>query len=252
MQFRYLTVALLASFPFLASAQEQPKSTKTTSDGNTTIVITEHNASDYFTKKDRGDAPKTAIKLNPLLALNGDLPVFVERVLTEKLSVELGAGVTIKNYLGDLFDTIEDESSSSFSDVKTEPELGYSVSAGLRFYPSSHTWALEGVYFAPEFRHRLYKTNVLTIGDEQLDSPELLKTNITNFRAIIGNVYYLEDRVFLDYYAGAGLTNRNTGRVHTEREYNVITWGYDYTSSFYNEKKVRPSLALGLKIGFSF
>ena len=43
---------------------------------------------------------KNVLKINPLLFLRGEIPLYYERALSHRLSAEIAVGVTFRNYLG--------------------------------------------------------------------------------------------------------------------------------------------------------
>jgi hypothetical protein len=48
---------------------------------------------------DTVDCVKSALKINPLLFLRGEVPVYYERALSSRLSAEFGVGLTFRNYV---------------------------------------------------------------------------------------------------------------------------------------------------------
>ena len=42
---------------------------------------------------------KNVIKLNPLIFFRGEIPIYYERSITPRLGIEVGVGVTLRNYL---------------------------------------------------------------------------------------------------------------------------------------------------------
>ncbi|RZL34304.1 MAG: hypothetical protein EOP00_31830 [Pedobacter sp.] len=136
-----------------AQKSTEVKKDSVTRNTTTTIIITQENAQTYFPKKNVNQ--KNAIKLNPILALNGDLPIYFERVISDKISFEIGAGPTVQNFVQNFLDN-DMEEVQDLDDERTY-SYGYSFMADLRFYPADNSYALDGFYFSPEFRHRLYK-----------------------------------------------------------------------------------------------
>jgi site-specific DNA-adenine methylase len=151
---------------------------------------------------------KHLIKLNPLLIINGDIPVYYERRLKENWAVEGSAGITLKDYLHDLFYF----DPNMPSDVNVVPERkfkpGYSFSFSPRFYPSGIFEESEIFYFAPELRYRKYRSQALK--GESFNS-SFQEDFVDEYRQLIdiklsfGYITYLDDHVFIEWYGGIGI-----------------------------------------------
>ncbi len=186
---------------------------------------------------------KYAVKINPLLILSGDIPFYFEYKLTKKLSAEVAAGPTIRNFWLEAFN--EDLYGSA---PVNSNKIGRSLRAALRFYPSNSDEAIVGYYFAPEIMIRRfysgtqfndYSTNPTTLRDY------VLETNQTDFKMVFGYQDSFDSNLIIDYYVGFGLRNS---------EKDVVD--YDSNSTTYlsvsKEKGVNPTFTLGLKLGFGF
>jgi hypothetical protein len=182
---------------------------------------------------------KNLFKLSLLEAFSGDISLYYERVLSENAAVELGIGATIDDYLGSI--VYADDPYTTSIDGSTSL-IGRSFALGFRYYPFK---ASDEFYFAPEFKYRFYhsQTNYGSVS-----APNLLESskNFTNFRISVGYVYYFDDNIFIDYYAGVGLANFHY------RGYNSVYDGNTGLTNYvaFDQTRPRPWLSLGVKFGF--
>jgi len=164
---------------------------------------------------------RTAIKLNPLLFFRGDVPIYVERNITDKFSLEAGVGFTMVDYLSDL----------SFEPAvsEREMEIGLSYRAGVRYYAADFSFEPEGVYFSAEYRYQNYKFNYMDLSHSYSNS---------DIRLTMGYLSNIEEHVFIEPYAGFGFRNR--------------TFKYPSSLNYDVKDGLVPFLSLGFKMGISF
>ncbi|PWH81385.1 DUF3575 domain-containing protein [Brumimicrobium oceani] len=186
-------------------------------------------------------APKNLIKLNPFEFVAGDFSIYYERILTEKLTAEVGIGMTnadlygLVNYI-DLY--------SPFNNFVT-PKMGFSFTAAIRFYPIE---ALEGIYVAPEFKYRKYNWERITYDDlyffdEPYDNEQMVEEDRTYTipRITFGWMILYDNNLSLDWSIGLGM---NTAK---ENIYNEETMMMEV-----RKRGTNPRLNLGLKIAYAF
>jgi hypothetical protein len=163
---------------------------------------------DYFQKK-KSEQPKNIIKINPLEVLNASFPVFYERVLSPKFSVEIGIGVTTitSNFaefqtalLGDIGSAYE-----GFYKGKTGPLL----KLGFRYYAGKGDDAPEGAYFALEYQMKKYNFDAYKLnanGDRTYSAPYQASsvTNSELLRILFGYQYEGNSNFTWDPYIGLG------------------------------------------------
>jgi hypothetical protein len=204
-------------------------------DGPKVVVFNQQNDEDQWASSTR------LVKLSLLEIASGDISLYYEKVLAEKVSAEVGIGMTMDDYLGS---TIFDD---QFGQVSNDVQqlIGYSFGAGLRYYPFR---ASDEFYFAPEFKHRFYHTlyNLNNGGPTPLSFEET-KTS-TNARISVGYVYWFDDNIFVDFYGGVGL-NMNKFKEY-EAVFDQTTFEYTYVERI--TQRPMPWLTLGLKFGFGF
>lgn len=185
--------------------------------------------------------PKNLIKLSPFEYFAGDFSIYYERVLTEKITAEVGIGMTNADLYGlvkyiDLY--------SPFNSFVT-PKMGFSFTAAIRFYPIE---VLEGVYVAPEFKYRKHNWERRTYEDlyffdEPSDSDELVDENRTYTipRITFGWAVLYDNNLSFDWSIGLGM-NSAKENVFNEETMMMET----------RKRGTNPRLNLGLKIGFAF
>ena len=208
------------------------------------LIVTESNAGEFFENRKASNL-STSIKINPILLVFGDIPIYFEQKLAKKLTGEVGLGLTYKNYLGDLFDQLEMESI-----VKTENETGYSFSGALRYYPSAYD-ALEGYYFAPEIRHRVYNMRALECENTKINVKQ--SKTYTDFKLTFGYAEFVDDNILFDLYCGIGLGNRYyKNEVSGETIYRSYPEEDETIISVNDRSKTVPVFSCGIKFGFAF
>lgn len=212
-------------------------------------------------KTDKISQFKNAIKINPLLFLRGELPIYYERVIHKNFSLEAAIGLTFKDYLGGIF---EEMSSDDFdligADVTEKMKANISYKFGVRFFPSGY--ALDGVYFSLEFAKRNFDMN-LSIKNNIPEFDPITFTQIINntvytfnekryhteIKFIYGeNEFYFWDNMFLDYYVGAGID------FYSEKKVKVTSENFTnkHTYSLESSNNIIPKFYLGVKYGFVF
>lgn len=221
-----------------------------------------NNTSDTLIKKtDKISQFKNAIKINPLLYVRGELPVYYERVINKNFSLEAGIGITFKDYLGGLYEEMSlDDFGLMGSDVSEKMKVNLSYRLGVRFFPSGY--ALDGVYFSLEFAKRNFDMN-LSIKNSTPEFDPITFTSIQNntiytfneqryhneLKFIYGeNEFFSWDNSFLDFYIGAGIDFYSEKKVKATNE--TFTNKQIYTLESSNN--IVPKFYLGVKYGFVF
>lgn len=190
---------------------------------------------------------KNLFKLNPLLIINGDLPVYYERRVTHNWAIEGSFGVTLKDYLYDFFYF----DPNGISDVSMVPDrkykMGYSISAAPRFYPSGTFEETDIFYFAPEVRFRKYRSQALK---SESSNSSFNEDFVDEYRQLIdlkltfGYITYLDDNIFLEWYGGIGI------RMKKQRQAVVLEDAYPPQTIVETVDDIRPIISSGFKIGF--
>ena len=238
--------ALLVSMPIVLAQRTFSSDPNNQADkkNSPTLIITESTVQNFTQEKEPLNL-HTSVKLNPLLILAGDMPIYIEQKIAKKMSVEVGVGLTYDNMLTELLD-----SKHYREDVDRENAMSYSVSGALRYYPSRVFPALEGYYFAPELRYRNYKANAFEYNGERYEVPQ--SRTFTDYKLTFGFVDFIEDHILMDFYAGIGIRNRDYVNLITPGSvFNDQTQTMEYYTTR-NETSLAPIFSLGFKLGFSF
>ncbi|MBL7962686.1 MAG: hypothetical protein JNM31_02465 [Flavobacteriales bacterium] len=190
---------------------------------------------------------KNVVKANPLLFLRGELPFFYERALTPKLSLEVGVGVTFRDYLS--FSLGGQTASADYGAGTTiVPRLSYHV--GARFYLTDDLEP-QGWYLQFAMAHLEYVTDITEKNsDGQFSDRTLRDERIFNdlrglfgFQMLSGTSNWL-----IDFYGGLGMRFRDMTIV-TERT-DLATSQWTYTTEQVDD--IVPVLYAGFKVGLGF
>jgi hypothetical protein len=180
------------------------------------------------------------IKINPLLIFNGDIPIYWERRIKDQVSVEAGLGFTHMDYVNNIF-TLSDQTGNL--EVRNA-KPGYSLMIAAKYYPSKFTKALDDIYFGPEIRYRKYNTEVEDCSPTSLTGFVAEDRTLIDFKLNVGYIYYLSDRVIVDFYGGIGMRSRNinSSTCNNSRTAMISTHINDMV----------PVISAGIKLGFGF
>jgi hypothetical protein len=248
---------LALAFGACTTANAQKKSSK---DSSTVIIFNGGGGSSSYQKK-KAAGESNVVKIAPLGLLTGTFPIYYERSITEFLSIQVGGGVTHRNYLRGLFQAEEgpdytytgiDENSDQAEGIylfeKRVPKLGYMASIQPRLYLESE--GIEGAFFG--FSFDLYKYNFETPG-AVMKSGSVVYTgpmkqegeNIRDFMVLWGGQQVF-DRLTLEYTTGLGLRSINGTKYAFEINNGNIFEG----QAAYKQTKL--NFAIGVKVGYHF
>jgi hypothetical protein len=220
------------------------------------------------TKKKKGSSEQNIIKIAPLAFIGGNFPVFYERSITSTFAMQVGLGITSKNYIYDALseasdnsggiygaetilwkdgtiDTYNDESYGS-AIFKRKSKLGYFISLEPKIYFEDE--GLEGSFISFNFNTARYNNTVPTVknGLPYSSSPTLTGTTyngyykITNFLVNWGS-QTLYDHISLEYSVGLGLKKVKT---------NTYAFGTDNSNKYIDGVGSTDATTLGYNIAF--
>jgi hypothetical protein len=197
---------------------------------------------DAYQSTDSLYAVRNTFKIDPLQVINGDIPLLFEKYITKHISVELGLGVTRRNFLSPVFEYDLDNLSRSVK-IRTQP----SFKIGFRYYFDNNE-ELDGFYVSPEYNYRVNRKDFLvldsignTTGSEFID-----KRTYTDLKLVIGRqVLSYSSNFLVDYYLGFGFRSKKLNEVHQ-----LIGNSEDYFYEVKNENKI--AFFIGIKLGFGF
>lgn len=189
---------------------------------------------------------KNVIKANPLLFFRGEIPIYYERALSPNVSIEIGAGVTLRNYLALSF--MGDDADDFGAGTEIIPSL--SLRAGIRFY-IEHDLEPQGWYIQPEFGQINFTKDILISDPAGGFTDERLRDKRTyNDIRILGGYQVLSfsNNWVVDYYGGFAFRVRDQLVVNETLDPALRT--YTYSQEQRNDWTI--AAYLGLKIGLGF
>ena len=182
------------------------------------------------------DLPKFGIKIDPLLIISGDIPIFFETKFSKQMSVELGLGFTSSMFNLMNIEMIEN------APADVQAPLGYSIRVAPRFYLPNYDEAINGYYVSTQFMLRKYNSLYALDNNPLSQNLDLVKQQ-TDFKLIFG-FQNIEDYAFLvDYYVGLGIRKTSNDVVETDNNGNATVRNFN---------TMLPTITVGLKIGVAF
>ncbi len=230
---RFLVAAVLFPVALALSAQE-PKPR--------VLLYKDRLAAQFDTVK----VVKNVIKANPLLFFRGEVPLFFERALTHKLSLEVGIGVTLRDYLG--LSLINDDADDFGAGTEILPNPSYHIAA--RFYLGQDLEP-QGWYIQPAFAHLAYTKDILVrAADGGFTDERLRDRRIYNdLRMLFGyQMLGMSSNWLFDVYGGLGFRDRNLRIVRETID--LTTQTFSYLEIEQNDRILVPFI--GLKVGMGF
>lgn len=184
-----------------------------------------------------------ALKLDPLQVLRGEILVFYERRVTDRVSLEVGLGLTRRNWAFALFDVDADDLRRNIN-VRTGP----SARLGIRFYLKDSP-ELNGMYIMPQVAYKVYEKNFAELdsagelnGVDHIDRREIGEFNVCfGYQHLSYNSNF-----FYDVYVGIGYAIRRGTEV-SRLNLPVET---RYASGPLNDDGPVP--LIGVKLGWGF
>jgi hypothetical protein len=230
-----LLYGALASDAFAQPRKVQP--------GKARVILERQRMAAQF---DTVDVVKNVLKFNPLLFFRGEIPLYYERALTPNVSLELGLGITLRNYLALSFTGDDADDYGAGTEIITNPS--YHVGARIYFV---HDLEPQGMYIQPGFAHLVYSKDILVRAPDGSFTEEKFRDERTfnDLRLLIGYQQLGSSSNWLfDIYGGMAYRDRRM--LVVEERLNLETDAYTYTVE---ERKDRvPAIFIGVKIGLGF
>ncbi len=184
-------------------------------------------------------------KFDALRLLIGDIGLSYERVVGQKISLEVEAGPTLSNVgLNRL--TFHNDGSLNAS---KNTSLGGFGSLALRFYPLDGRPALNQFYISPKYKYRQYNEMISpNPGSALSDRKGYSKQNIFSFN--FGIQQWVAKQFALDYYVGIGI-GHNVNRYSVANSFyddGTMDWKEEWIDK--NSTSANVILSIGIKCGF--
>ncbi|MBL7986266.1 MAG: hypothetical protein JNM91_14770 [Flavobacteriales bacterium] len=197
---------------------------------------------------DTVDCVKNVIKVNPLLFFRGEIPVYFEHALSPKLSLELGVGITYRNYINLTIAGDNADADDFGAGTTIIPSPSFHI--GARYYLTDDLEP-QGQYLQMEFAYLRYGKDI-----GQKDSTGLFNGSTLRDDRIFNDLrlYYGYQKIggssnwLFDVYAGVAMRNRRMEIVQERLDIAQGQWTYTV------EKKndIVPAFFLGVKVGLGW
>ncbi len=199
----------------------------------------------YFDDGQGGeDAPRTLVKINPLLLVVGEAPVYIEKRLSNKFSIEGAAGITFRSVFNNIGLIYESAAEEILISRIQQPSVTGKLS--MRYYPKGELYFPQGNYFGLQGRYRQYRYQLqyylYPSSSESLTS----QVQITDYDFLIINGFQevFRGAFYYDIYYGLGVRYKQGNRLRFQDKtgkYEVVSGG-----------DLNPLVAAGIKIGYAF
>jgi len=252
----------------LVLAQLKAQSPKNRKD-STVVVIFNENKDANGNSKSKKTGESNIVKIAPLGFISGTFPLYFERRINNFLTVQVGGGLTSRNYVRGI---IQKESSiseiaeypwgenSQFNDAaepffgfkKRKPAMGYMFSIQPRLYFESD--APDGSFLAISYDYYHYATTIA--GLKVNSNNEVVHTgenkseyeNLSDIMVHFG-YQYIYDRLTLEYTTGIGLRNSKGSKYAANFDYNTNSVNNEGFASY---QQTAFNFSIGLKVGYHF
>lgn len=216
-------------------------------DAKPRVVLYRERLAEQF---DTVDVVKNVVQINPLLFFRGELPIMYERALTPRLSMRVGAGVTLRNYMAMSFTGDHPDADDFGSGTEIIPKPSFHI--GARFYLQDDLEP-QGLYLEPLWSHLVYTKDIRELNADGSFTEKRYRDERTfnDLRVLLGfqNLSYSSNWL-IDFYGGVGFRNRNMVIVNERLDLTVDPAQYSYTIEEITDNA--PAFFLGMRIGLGF
>lgn len=211
--------------------------------GKTKVVLYKDRLAAAF---DTVDCVKNVVKMNPLLFFRGEIPIYFERAITPRISLEAGVGVTLRDYLALSFNS--DDADDYGAGTEIIPQVSFHV--GIRYYLVDDLEP-QGLYLQPNFSHLRYTKDIRTKSPTGELTDTVLRDDRTynDIRLYLGyQLLSSNSNWMFDLYGGVGYRDRYMIKVNERLDF--TTDQYTYTVEETKDQTV--AFFLGVKVGMGF
>lgn len=224
-------VLLLTAF----SAAAQP--------GKAKVVLYKDRLAAQF---DTVNCVKNVVKINPLLFFRGEIPIYFERAINPRVSIEAGIGVTLRNYLALSFTGDDADDFGAGTEIIPRP----SFNVGLRYYLVDDLEP-NGSYLQVTFAHLNYTKDIRTKGPTGEFTDVVLRDDRTynDVRFLLGyQMLSSNSNWMFDIYGGPAYRDRFNVKVQERVDFTTDQFTYAIEES----KDQTIAFFLGVKVGLGF
>lgn len=195
------------------------------------------------TKSGRVVEHMNVIHHDPIRMMTGEIGFSFERVLKEKLSIEIGAGPTLSGIGFTRFFSFD-------QGTTTASRIGFLAEVGIRYYPLNDMPALNKLYIMPSVKFRQYnvdyEANAISLPNRRGYQNDI------SYNFTVGYQQWLADGFSFDYYAGFGLGMRYSQSFYAVDDFNPETQQFEPRWIGTYNQLPRLYFNLGLKVGLGW
>ncbi len=187
---------------------------------------------------DTVDVVKNVIKANPLLFFRGEIPLYYERAISPNVSLEVGLGVTLRNYIALSFVGDDADDFGAGTEIIANPS--YHLAA--RFY-FVHDLEPQGLYLQPGYSHLVYTKDIGVKDTTGRFTGRQLRDERTfnDLRLMLGyQSLSTRSNWLFDVYGGVAFRDRSM---------TVVVVSDKYTYNVEERKDRVPAFFLGIRVG---
>jgi hypothetical protein len=243
----------------------QAQSSKNRKDSTVVIIFNENKTERSKSKKTGED---NVVKISPLGFITGTYPIYFERRINDFLTVQVGAGVTGKNYLRGAIQKQNDglsfkypwgENSQITDDAERlynfdyrKPTLGYMFSIQPRLYFDSE--APDGSFLAVSYDYYNYNFSIPGLeynssnGGSHTGSSKSENEKLNDIMVHFG-YQTIYDKLTLEYTSGIGLRNVSGSKYAAYVDYANNRISNEGLATY---KQTTFNFSITLKVGYHF
>lgn len=261
---KYFLVLILVTF---AATHVNAQSAKQRKDSIIAAVYNQNKNINGKHRKKGKAGQDNIIKVAPLGFVTGTFPIYYERKVNDFFSVQVGGGLTGKNYLRDAFQKAakitkitypwadnsqyEDAAEELFSFNNRKPSIGYMFSVQPRLYFESE--ALEGAFVALSYDYYHYNFSIpgLVVNNNQAVHKGASKSEHENLNDIMVHFGYqaLFDHLTLQPSGGFGLRSAKGSKYAATFDNSTNTISNEGFASY---SQTVFTFSIGIKVGYHF
>jgi hypothetical protein len=248
---------------------------QTEQESNTTVIAFDDSKSSDVKKNKKGKIihsfSKNNVKIGLLGPVFGEVPFYYERYIADFFTIQVGVGVTTRDFLGDLYRNITfgrklqnseqsnnwtannqlDESDNDGYQYKSAG-IGFCVSLAPRFFPGGD--AFDGFYVAPyvEYATRTNKIQKVDINGNRLKNDKFTETTSSIVFLTQAGWQHDYDPVTLDWSVGLGFARNQYKKLDIGYTFDEVTYDRTYGNKEKSYAKINMYFKVNLDLGFTF
>ncbi len=215
-------------------------------DGKTKVVLYKDRLAAQF---DTVNCVKNVVKLNPLLFFRGEIPIYFERAISPRLSLEVGVGVTLRNYLALSFAGDDADDFGQGTTIVPQP----SFHIGMRYYLGDDIEP-QGPYIQPNFSHLRFIKDIQEKGPSGafIDAFNRDDRTYNDVRVYLGyQMLSGNNNMMFDVYGGLGFRDRLNIKVKEDVAF-MSDGSRQFTYAIEKTKDQTVAFFLGIRVGVGF